>query len=287
MSVAQIASGRTPQAVRIVAEKDWMFRIALAVFGAIALVAVLGPWIAPHDPTELYLGDVNGIATPEHPLGTDDVGRDILSRVLVGARASVVAPVLVVMLSTITGSALAILAAWFGGVLRGAIARVVDVIFAIPGLVLAVLAVAMFGKGLVAPVVALSIAYIPVVARLTQTAASRELGKPYIAALRVQGVSSLAICFRHLVPALVPVIAAQMAIGFGYSMLDLAAISFLGLGEQPPSADWGSMIASGQAGILAGAPEQSLYPALLVVLTVLSVSIIGARVTIWAEEKER
>ncbi|WP_336651770.1 MULTISPECIES: ABC transporter permease [unclassified Leucobacter] len=287
MSVAQLASGRAPRAAIRAAQKDWMFVTALAVFGVIALAAAIGPWIAPYDPTELYAGDVNGVVSAEHPFGTDDVGRDILSRALSGARASVVAPIFVVILSTIAGASLAVLAAWFGGALRGTIARVVDVIFAIPGLVLAVLAVAMFGKGLVAPVIALSIAYIPVVARLTQTAASRELGKPYIAALRVQGVSSLAICFKHLVPALVPVVAAQMAVGFGYAMLDLAAISFLGLGEQPPAADWGSMIASGQAGILAGAPEQSLFPAILVVLTVLSVSIIGARVTTWAEEKER
>ncbi|QZY51702.1 ABC transporter permease [Leucobacter tenebrionis] len=287
MSVAQLAAGRAPKAAIRAARKDWMFVSALAVFGVIAIAAVVGPWIAPYDHTELYVGDVNGIASISHPFGTDDVGRDILSRVLVGARTSVVAPIFVVILSTIAGAALAVTGAWFGGVLRGTIARIVDVIFAIPGLVLAVLAVAMFGKGLVAPVIALSIAYIPVVARLTQTAASRELGKPYVAALRVQGVSSFAICFKHLVPALVPVVAAQMAVGFGYAMLDLAAISFLGLGEQPPAADWGAMIAGGQAGILAGAPEQSLFPAIFVVLTVLSVSIIGARVTTWAEEKER
>ncbi|UOQ55951.1 ABC transporter permease [Leucobacter allii] len=287
MSVAQLAGGRVPRTARRAARKDWLFRTALVVFGIIAAAAVAGPWIAPYDPTELYVGDVNGIGSPAHPLGTDDVGRDILSRVLEGARTSVIAPIAVVLLSTLLGSALAIAAAWFGGIVRGTIARVIDVIFAIPGLVLAVLAVAMFGKGVLAPVIALSIAYIPVVARLTQTAASRELGAPYIAALRVQGVSGAAICFRHLVPALVPVVAAQVAVGFGYAMLDLAAISFLGLGEQPPAADWGTMIASGQAGILAGAPEQSLYPAILVVLTVLSVSIIGARITTWAEEKER
>lgn len=124
-------------------------------------------------------------------------------------------------------------------------------------------------------------------ARLTQTAASRELGKPYIAALKVQGVSSFAICFKHLVPALIPVVVAQMAIGFGYSMLDLASISYLGLGSQPPAADWGRLIFEGQTGILEGYPELVLFPAAFIVLTVLSVSIIGARVTIWAEEKER
>lgn len=287
MSIAQIAQGAVPGVARRAAKKDATFVVAVVVFAIILLIAVIGQWLAPYDANELFVGPVNGAPSLEHLFGTDDVGRDILSRVLVGAQASVFAPIAVVVLSTVLGLGLALLAAWFGGWVSGGIARLVDVIFAIPGLVLAVLAVAMFGKGLIAPVVALSIAYIPIVARLTQTAASRELGKPYMAALRVQGLSSLAICFRHLVPALIPLIAAQMAVGFGYAMLDLAAISFLGLGQQPPAPDWGSMIATGQPGILAGAPEQSVFPAILVVLTVLAVGVIGARVTNWVEERER
>ena len=287
MSVAQIAQGRVARPARRAAQRDWMFIVSLVLFGLVALAAIVGPWLAPYDPDQLYAGPVNGAASLDHLFGTDDVGRDILSRVLVGGGASVFAPIAIVILSTLSGASIALVAAWFGGVARGVIARVIAVLFAVAGVVRAVLAVAMFGKGLAAPVVALSIAYIPVVARLTQTAASRELGKPYIAALRIQGVSSLAICFRHLIPALVPVVAAQAAVGFGYAMLDLAAISFLGLGQQPPAADWGSMIASGQASILSGAPEQSLFPSILVVITILAVGIIGARVTVWAEGKEQ
>lgn len=287
MSVAQIAKGAVPGIARRAAKRDVTFRIALAVFAIIVVAAVAGPWLSPYGANELYAGPVNGVPSLAHPFGTDDVGRDILSRVLAGAPASVFAPIVVVLLSTAAGGTLAIVSAWFGGIVSGAIARLIDVIFAIPGLVIAVLSVAIFGKGLVAPVIGLSIAYVPVVARLSQTAAARELGRPYIAALRVQGVSSLAICFRHLVPAMVPVLAAQMAVGFGYAMLDLAGISFLGLGQQPPAPDWGSMISSGQAGILAGAPEQSVFPAVLVVVTVLSVGVIGARVTAWAEGKEQ
>lgn len=287
MSVAQIAGGRVPVAARRIARHDPIVVAAIVVLAIVVFIAITGRWLAPYPPDQLYVGPVNGAASLANPFGTDDLGRDILSRVLVGAAASIIAPVIVVVFSTVLGMTLAICSAWFGGSIRGLIARLIDVIFAIPGLVLAVLAVAMFGKGLVAPVVALSIAYIPVVARLTQTSASRELGKPYIAALRVQGVSGAAICFRHLIPALVPVVAAQATVGFGYAMLDLAAISFLGLGEQPPAADWGAMIAGGQAAILAGAPEQSLFPAVLVVATVLAVGVIGARATTWSEEKER
>lgn len=287
MSVGQLAAGRLPAAARRLGRRDPLVVVAVVVLALVAVIVVAGRWIAPYPPELLYAGSPNEAASLDHLFGTDDLGRDILSRVLTGAASSITAPVIVVVLSTFLGSALAITAAWFGGLVRGTIGRVIDVIFAIPGLVLAVLAVAMFGKGLVAPVAALSIAYIPVVARLTQTAASRELGRPYIAALRVQGVSSAAICFRHLIPALLPIVAAQATVGFGYAMLDLAAISFLGLGQQPPAPDWGSMIAGGQAAILAGAPEQSLFPALLIVITVLAVGVIGARATTWAEEKER
>ncbi len=260
---------------------------AMAVLAVAVLLALVGRWVAPYDPTALYVGPVNGVVSLSHPLGTDDLGRDILSRLLHGASVSLFGPVAIVLFSTLLGAGLAISAAWFGGWIQAVVARLVDVIFAIPGLVLAVLAVAMFGKGLVAPIAALSIAYIPVVARVTQTAASRELGKPYFAALRVQGVSAPAMWFRHLVPALVPMLSAQFAVGFGYAMLDLAAISFLGLGQQPPASDWGSMISSGKSSILAGAPEQALFASLAVIVTVLAVSIVGARVTTLAEEKER
>lgn len=287
MSVTQIAQGAVPRTVKRAARRDWLVIISIGFITLMVLTAVFGPMLAPYDYTALFVGSANEAPSAQHLFGTDSTGGDIFSRFLVGTPASLLGPLVIVILSTILGATFAITAAWFGGIVRGTLSRLIDVIFAIPGLVIAVLAVAMFGRGLVAPVIALSIAYIPVVARLTQTAASRELGKPYIAALRIQGVSGFAICFKHLVPALIPVVVAQMAVGFGYSMLDLAAISYLGLGNQPPAADWGRMIFEGQSSILAGYPELVLFPALCIVLTVLSVSIIGARVTIWAEEKER
>ena len=197
----------------------------------IAVMAVFGPLLAPYDPNQLYVGPVLSPPSLEHHMGTDDLGRDIFSRVLVGAAPSVFAPVFVVILSTALGAAIGISSAWFGGVVDGISSRVIEVIFAIPGLVLAVLAVVDVRQGTDRTrSSALSIAYIPIVSRLVRTAARAELGKPYIAALRIQGVSSLAICFRHLVPAVLPPILAQSTVGFGYAMLDLAAISFLGLG---------------------------------------------------------
>lgn len=287
MSVAQLAGGRVPRLARRAARFDPLFIAAAIVLAGIVVMALFGPVFAPYDPDQLFVGPADGGVSPTHLMGTDDLGRDIFSRLLHGAAPSVFAPVVVVILSGLLGATLAITAAWFGGWADGITNRVIDVIFAIPGLVLAILAVAMFGKGLIAPVVALSIAYLPIVSRLVRGGARSELGKPYTAALRIQGVSSFSICFRHLVPALLPLIIAQSTIGFGYAMLDLAAISFLGLGAQPPASDWGVMISAGQQSLLSGAPEQSVFPSVFVVITVLAVNILGARVTAWAEAKER
>ncbi|MBD7995754.1 ABC transporter permease [Arthrobacter sp. Sa2CUA1] len=287
MSVAQLAGGRIPGNVRRAAKHGPLFIGAVVVMTAVAVIAVFGPLVAPFDPNQLYVGPISGAAGLPHLMGTDDLGRDIFSRILAGAGPSVVAPIIVVLLSTVFGSVIGILSAWFGGWVDGVSTRTIEVIFAIPGLVLAVLAISMFGKGLIAPVIALSIAYLPILSRLVRAGARSELGKPYMAALTIQGVSSFAICFKHLIPALLPVIIAQSTIGFGYAMLDLAAISYLGLGAAPPASDWGVMISGGQPALLAGAPEQSMFPALMVVLTVLSVNILGARVTDWAEGVDR
>ncbi|HEY9308021.1 MAG TPA: ABC transporter permease [Microbacterium sp.] len=287
MSVAQLAGGRVPTFARRLAVRDPLLIAAGIVMIGILAMALFGPLLAPYDPNQLYVGPVAAPPSPAHWMGTDDLGRDILSRVLVGARPSVVGPILVVLASSLLGTLIAIVSAWFGGWVDGASSRLIEVIFAIPGLVLAVLAVSMFGKGLIAPIVALSIAYIPIVSRLVRASARQELSKPYVAALRIQGVGSFAICFRHLVPALLPAVLAQSTVGFGYAMLDLAAISYLGLGAQPPASDWGVMIAAGQPSLLVGAPEQSMFPAALVVVTVLAVNILGARVTTWAEGADR
>jgi peptide/nickel transport system permease protein len=128
-------------------------------------------------------------------------------------------------------------------------------------------------------IVALALAHMPYLARVTRAAAIRERELPYVAALRVHGFSALQICWRHLVANLAPLIIAQATVSFGYVMVDLAAISFLGLGVQPPSADWGVMIASGEPSILEGHPQQALYAGILIVITVCAFTILGERLT--------
>jgi len=249
------------------------------LIAALAALAIVAPVIAPHDPNAVDLLHTFAGPSLAHPLGTDDTGRDLLSRLIIGARTSLLGPLLVVTLSVSLGVPLAIASAWVRGPIDAVGSRLLDVLFAFPGVLLAILAIALFGAGLPAAVIALGLAHMPYIARVTRAAAIRERELPYVAALRVHGFSSVQICWRHLLPNLGSLIIAQATVSFGYVMVDLAAISFLGLGVQPPSADWGVMIASGEPSILEGHPQQSLYAGVLIVMTVCAFTILGERFT--------
>lgn len=252
-----------------------LFWIGVGVLVLLVATALLAPWLAPYDPLQIDLSNVTQGATSSHPLGTDQAGRDILSRVMYGARTSLLGPLGVVVFSTVLGVVGGVTAAWRGGFIDALISRSSDFLFSFPGLILAILAVSLFGTGLIAPVIALAIAYTPYVARLTRSAALVERDRPYIAACRVQGFGGLAICVRHLVPNIAPVILAQATIDFGYALIDLAALSYLGLGVQPPAADWGVMVSEGQASVLRGAPQQALWAGAAIVLAVVAFNLIG------------
>ena len=210
-------------------------------------------------------------------LGTDSLGRDLLSRLIYGARLSLAGPALVVLIATILGTGLALLTAWMGGWTDRVISRVFDIIFAFPGIILAVLAVALFGSGLAAPVAALSIAYLPYDARVLRSVALRERALTYISACYVAGLPTRTIVLRHLLPNLLPFIFVQCTLSLGYALVDLAAVSYLGLGVAPPAAEWGLMVANGQASILTGHPQESLFAGVLIVLTVVAFNMLGDR----------
>ena len=251
--------------------------VSAAIIAIAVLITFFGPLIAPDDP---YLGQLaNSYFGPQPgaPLGFDGAGRDVLSRVLVGARTSMVGPFFVVVISLVTGTLVAVWTAWVRGTVDAVVSSVLDVLFAFPGILLAILATAVFGKGLTAATIALSIAYMPYVARTLRSAALRERSLLYISALEVQGASALAICARHVVPNIVPLILAQATTLFGYAMVDLAAISFLSLGVQPPFPDWGVMISENLSGAVQGYPLAALSAGVCIVLVVISFSVLGQR----------
>jgi peptide/nickel transport system permease protein len=252
--------------------------IASAVVITIAtVIALIGPLIAPYSPTSgslslNFIGPSGG-----HLLGYDFEGRDVLSRLLAGARSSMLGPLAVVIGALVLGAVLAVIAAWRRGAVDAVISSAVDILFAFPGILLAVLAAAVFGAGLTAAAIALAIAYMPYVARVLRGAALKERSQPYIAALEVQGASATTICLRHILPNIAPLIVAQATTMFGYAMVDLAAVSFLGLGVQPPAADWGVMISENQVGIPEGYPLPALAAGACVVAVVIAFNVLGER----------
>lgn len=263
----------------------WVVWFSFAVIGVATFMAVFGPMLAPHDPNQVqlsyqYVGPMAG-----HPLGFDGTGRDLLSRLMVGARTSMIGPLAAVLMAMLLGVGLAVASAWRGGWLDTVVSTALDVLFAFPGILLAILATAVFGVGLQAAAIALALAYMPYIARVVRGAAMRERNAAYISALEVQGVSAWRACLRHIVPNVWPLIIAQGTILFGYAMVDLAAISFIGLGVQPPQPDWGVMVGQGKTGLLLGYPMESLSAGLCIVLVVVAFSLLGERLAERADER--
>ncbi|MCX4671313.1 ABC transporter permease [Streptomyces sp. NBC_01381] len=259
----------------------------LVCLGLVALVvaaALLAPWVVPHDPNAVDLGDALAGPSADHPLGVDAAGRDTLSRLLLGARTSLLGPLGVVVFATLAGVAVGTAAAWRGGWLDSVLSRSTELVFAFPGLLLAILIISVYGEGLLAPVIALAVAYLPYVSRLTRSLVLAERERPYISAYLVQGHSALQICLRHVLPNIAPVVLAQATINFGYALMDLAGLSFLGLGVPPLTPDWGRMVFDGQTAVQHGYPLSAVLPCVLIVLTVVAFNVVGER---WADRVAR
>ena len=262
--------------------------IASAVVIAIAvLVTVFGPLIAPHDAFSgqllySYVGPSAG-----YPLGFDAQGRDVLSRLLDGARTSMLGPLVVVLLCMSVGTLLAVWSAWQRGRTDAVLSSGLDILFAFPGILLAILAATVFGAGLAAATLALAAAYTPYVARVLRGAALRERSLLYVSALEVQGASGFAIAFRHLIPNLLPLIVAQASTLFGYAMVDLAAISFIGLGVRPPNPDWGVMVSENASGVVQGYPLAALAAGLCILAVVIAFNLLGQRLNENAQDRGR
>ncbi len=261
--------------------------VCAAVIVLALIVGAVGAWIAPHDPdfVDLDLAYVGPFA--DHLIGFDGRGRDLLSRLLAGARTSLLGPVAVVAVAVTVGTLLAVAAAWFGGMFDTIVSAALDVLFAFPGILIAIVVAAVFGPSLRSAVLALAVAYTPYIARVLRGSALRERAQLYIAALEVQGLAAVAICVRHLIPNILGLIVAQGAVLFGYAMVDLAAISFLGLGVQTPQADWGVMVSEGRNGVLQGYPLESLAAGLCIVVVVVAVNLLGERLTDRAQRGAR
>lgn len=256
---------------------DVLLTVFAAVCGALLLLALFGEALAPYAPDQTDILAAGQGLSAQHLLGTDALGRDILSRLMAGARLSFAGPAVIVLASSIAGTALAIFSAWHGGWVDQVVSRALNVAFAVPGILVAVLAAAIFGVGFAAPVIALSLVYIPYIARVVRSAALRQRHLPYVEACQLAGLSGWHICTRHLLRNVAPLVVAQATMAFGWALADFGATSFLGLGVQPPLAEWGVLVSDGRSDLLNGAALQSVSAGLLIVLTVVSFNIVGER----------
>jgi peptide/nickel transport system permease protein len=258
-------------------------QVAFWALVVIAIGALVGPLLVTTDPNAVNLGYPYEPPGTYFPLGSDASGRDLLARLVWGARTALLGPLFVVAIATVIGTLLALTAVWYGGWVDALAVRCIDAIFAFPGILLAILGTALFGAGLKSAVVALSIAYLPYVARVVRGAALQERNLPYVAALRVQGLRGFTISARHILPNVTPLIVANATLSFGYALIDLAALSFIGFGVQAPTADWGAILGGGMSGILQGHPNEALFASLLIAVTVAAVNTLGDRLVIRSE----
>jgi peptide/nickel transport system permease protein len=241
----------------------------------VILMAVFAPLIAPYDPFAGSITSRHEAWSLAHLMGTDQSGRDILSRIMWGARTSLLGPTIVVVVTVVLATTLALTAVWFGGKVDALISRVLDILFAFPNMLLAILAVAIFGPSLLTASIALAIGFTPYSARVIRSVALRERNLPYVASAQLQGISGFIITARHILPNVRTQILTGMTINFGYAMIELAALSFLGLGVQPPTPDWGLMVSNGQASLQQGYWEQSVFAGLMIVITVAAFGYVG------------
>ena len=238
-------------------------------------VAILAPWLAPFDAENFFDYDaLNAPPSAAHWFGVDSLGRDIFSRVLMGARISLAAGVLSVAIGALVGTSLGLLAGYYEGWWDRVTMRISDVLFAFPGILLAIGVVAILGNGMINVIAAVSVFSIPAFARLVRgnTLALKQL--TYIEAVRSIGASDWTILVRHILPGTISSIVVYFSMRIGTSIITAASLSFLGLGAQPPTPEWGAMLNAARADMV-NAPHIALFPSLAIFFTVLAFNLLG------------
>lgn len=252
----------------------------LIVIGLILLCALFAPLIAPHEPN--LTNNAVFLKPPfwqqggslSYPLGTDAIGRDILSRLLYGARLSLVIGIVVVSLAIVVGIVLGLIAGYFNGLADIAIMRLMDILMTMPSLLLAIVIVAILGPGLMNAMLAVAIVVLPHYVRITRAAVISESSKDYVVAARVSGARTTRLMFSEILPNCAAPLIVQATLGISTAILDAAALGFLGLGAQPPTPEWGTMLADAREFVLR-AWWVVTFPGLAILITVLAFNLLG------------
>lgn len=262
--------------------KDFLYRFVhnkLALTGGILLIlfillAVFSHVLAPYDPYYMDATAILQAPSWSHPFGTDNFGRDILSRVIYGSRISLYVSFVSVAVSTLAGTALGILAGYLGGILDFWLSRLTDVLFALPEVLLALVIMAILGNSLNNVVIAISIVYTPIFARVARGAVLTVRNLLYIEASRSVGVTHSTMIFRHILPNILPPVTVQITLSMAFAILAEAALSYLGIGCQPDMPSWGNLLSSGKTWMEL-APWVAVFPGLAISTVVLGINILG------------
>ncbi len=255
-----------------------LWRDKKALFGIVVLCvflfgALFGPFITPYDPNEMAL-EMMEAPSWAHPLGTDDLGRDLLSRIIIGTQVSLFVGVSTVALSLVVGLFLGVVAGYVGGWVDNIIMRYIDLQWAFPNFIIAVYLMAVFGPGLLNIIIAISLAFVDDFARIARGMVLSIKEEQYVAAARTVGVSNFRIMWRHILPNATAPIIVQATVSVSYAILGEASLSFLGLGVEAATPTWGLILADARS-FVSRAWWLGLYPGLAIMLTVLSINFIG------------
>jgi len=267
-----------------------LFTPAFLISGILLFLIIfscaLAPVLAPYGESEQELSASLAPPSSEHLLGADKMGRDLFSRLLYGGRVTLVSALGVVILSLIIGLPLGLFSGFYGGKFDSVVCRCCDVLLSFPSLLLAFLFVAALGRGITSAVTALGIVYVPMITRLIRSLTLVEKNKTYVEAVESIGFSRPYILFRHILPNCVYTMLVQLTLDLAYAILDLAALSFIGLGVSPPTADWGAMLQEGR-NFLLQSPLLALAPGAAIVLTVISLNIFSDCITQYLDPQAR
>jgi peptide/nickel transport system permease protein len=251
-----------------------MMRVGLAIVLVAALAAALGPSLTPFDPSSQSLAQRLEPPSSAHPFGLDELGRDILSRLLSGARISLLVGLVVVSVSSLVGMALGSIAGYFGGTVDDVISRAIDILMAFPGILLAIALVAVLGPSLTNVILALCVIGWVGYARLVRGQALRARELEYVQAARALGANSARVVVKHVLPTAFPSVIVQATLGMAGAIIAEASLSFLGLGVQPPTPSWGTMLDAGRSHLF-DAPHLTIFPGVAIATLVLGFNFLG------------
>jgi len=242
--------------------------------GAVLAAAIFAPFVTPYSPLDLDVTRMLQGPSAAHLLGTDELGRDVLSRAIFAARISMQVSLIAVTVGLIGGTLIGMSAAYFGGLVDLALMRTMDLLFSFPAILLAVVLMASLGTNVLNAMIAIGIVFIPGFSRLARASTQAVLRQQYIEGARSIGMSDARIIFREILPNIVAPLLVEAAVAFAYAVLLESALSFLGLGAQPPDPSWGNMLNTGR-GFMAQAPWLSLVPGMAMFICVLGFNLLG------------